>query len=153
MLGIILCVFVFVGMSVHAVCVYTCACLHMHIWQHLCVCVCVCVCVCIFHLLIDKSISLCAGPGDLSCVMMVTGLVMVTDCESWWFQLRLTSHYHASLCKTVTAITQIMIWSKLPVFWAFCEVFGCVWSEMCLVEQKSGCLPASSYFSSQFSGT
>ena len=125
-------------------CVVMCACLHMHIWLHLCVCVCV-----------YQTDSLCVGPVDLGCHGDVTGLVLVTDCESW-FQLRLTSYYHTSLCKTVSGITKIMIWSKLWQSFEYSVKFLCACGQKCVLLsnlEKWMCLSASKYFSSKIDGT
>ena len=73
-------------------CVFVCMWVHAQAWLYMCVCVCVCVCgwvcvfvhaytrifdcidciciyacVCVLNWLVDKCVSLCVGPVDLSC--------------------------------------------------------------------------------------
>ena len=55
-----------------------CACLHVHIWLHLCVCV-----LNWFIDVLNLSLSVWAQVISVATVM-VTRLVVVTDCESWF---------------------------------------------------------------------
>ena len=121
MLGNVLCVCVCVHVSVCLsmavyvfvcgdVCGRVCVCVCVCVRVGGCVCVCVCVCVCgwvgVLNWLIDKSVFLCV---DLGC--HGDGNQVGPGNRLWeLFKPRLNSHHHASPSKTVTAVTQIMIW-------------------------------------------